>query len=114
MGTLLAIGFGEAGTQIIIKNIKGKLNPLTKGEKVFCIFGFCDIKFFEEATEHLKEEVMQFVNTIAEIVHNVVDKYAGKSNKNLGDAFLLVWKFRNEDSEHIIKHDEKTGKPKKD
>ncbi len=54
LGTLLAIGFGEAGTEIIVKNIKGKLDPLIKGQKVICIFGFCDIKFFEEATENLK------------------------------------------------------------
>ena len=78
LGTLLAIGFGEAGTEIIIKNIQSKkLDPLIKGQKVTCIFGFCDIKFFEEATQVLREDVMKFVNTIAEIVHSVVDKYAG-------------------------------------
>jgi hypothetical protein len=27
----------------------------------------------------------------------MVDKYGGSANKNIGDAFLLVWKFRNED-----------------
>lgn len=37
---------------------------------------------------------MRFVNSIAEIVHSEIDKYGGSSNKNLGDAFLLVWKFR--------------------
>jgi hypothetical protein len=25
-----------------------------------------------------------------------VDKYGGSANKNIGDAFLLVWKFKNE------------------
>jgi len=36
---------------------------------------------------------MLFVNNIAEIVHTVVDRYAGAANKNIGDAFLLVWKM---------------------
>jgi hypothetical protein len=26
----------------------------------------------------------------------MVDKYGGSTNKNIGDAFLLVWKFRKE------------------
>ena len=42
---------------------------------------------------------MQFVNTIAEIVHSNVDRYSGSANKNIGDAFLLVWKFKEEDTE---------------
>ena len=36
---------------------------------------------------------MLFVNEIGEIVHGVVDRYQGAANKNIGDAFLLVWKF---------------------
>jgi len=36
---------------------------------------------------------MGFVNEIGEIVHSMVDKYSGAANKNVGDAFLLVWKF---------------------
>ena len=27
----------------------------------------------------------------------MVDKYGGSANKNIGDAFLLVWKFKNQD-----------------
>lgn len=37
---------------------------------------------------------MTFVNQIAEIVHSQVDKYGGSANKNLGEAFLIVWKFK--------------------
>ena len=40
---------------------------------------------------------MLFVNEIGEIVHGIVDRYSGAANKNIGDAFLLVWKF-DEDS----------------
>ena len=40
---------------------------------------------------------MIFVNEIAEIVHSMIDKYAGAANKNIGEAFLLVWKIEEED-----------------
>lgn len=40
---------------------------------------------------------MMFVNQIAEITHSQVDKFGGSANKNIGDAFLLVWKFKNEE-----------------
>lgn len=36
---------------------------------------------------------MVYVNTLAEIVHSRVDEYTGAANKNIGEAFLLVWKF---------------------
>lgn len=42
---------------------------------------------------------MLFVNEIAEIVHGIADHYSGAPNKNIGDAFLLVWKFQVEDEE---------------
>jgi class 3 adenylate cyclase len=42
---------------------------------------------------------MVFVNEIGELVHATVDSYAGAANKNIGDAFLLVWKLPQEDAE---------------
>jgi hypothetical protein len=36
---------------------------------------------------------MIFVNNIGEVVHSMVDRYLGAANKNIGDAFLLVWKI---------------------
>ena len=67
------------------------------GKSIISIFGFCDIRKFTNATEILKEGVMLFVNEIAEICHSIVDKYSGAANKNVGDAFLLVWKFDEKD-----------------
>jgi class 3 adenylate cyclase len=40
---------------------------------------------------------MMFVNQIADITHSMVDRYGGSANKNIGDAFLLVWKFEVQD-----------------
>jgi hypothetical protein len=36
---------------------------------------------------------MEYVNTIAHIVHTAVILHGGAANKNIGDAFLLVWKM---------------------
>lgn len=38
---------------------------------------------------------MLYVNQVAEIVHSIVDRFGGSANKNIGDAFLVVWKFNN-------------------
>lgn len=101
IGALLALGFGEAGAKIIADNMarNGDVDPMIPGTKVVAIFGFCDIRQFTDATEVLQEEVMLFVNEIAEVVHGIVDRFSGAANKNIGDAFLLVWKYAEEDTE---------------
>ena len=63
------------------------------GSMTYAIFGFCIIDDFTETTEILQEDILSYVNKIAEITHSVVDRYGGSANKNIGDAFLLVWKF---------------------
>lgn len=100
IGALLALGFGEAGSKIIISNMANiddtEINPMIRGKKVMAIYGFCDIRNFTDTTEVLEEQVMIFVNEIAEIVHEITNDYGGYANKNIGDAFLLVWKFEND------------------
>ena len=95
ISSLLAVGFGDAGAEIIGENMKsgGALNPMIPGKRIFAIFGFCDIRQFTDATEVLQEGIMEFVNSIAKIVHMEVALHGGSANKNIGDAFLLVWKF---------------------
>lgn len=67
------------------------------GQKIMAIFGFCDIRNFTDATEVLEADVMVFVNEIAAVCHKEVYEHLGSPNKNVGDAFLLVWKFGQED-----------------
>lgn len=53
IGSLLVVGFGEAGSQIIVKNIEtthGAINPVLSGTKMIALFGFCDIRNFTDAT----------------------------------------------------------------
>ena len=95
MAMLLQVGFGSAGAAIISKNLAatGNIDPLVPGVKIHnAIFGFCDIRRFTDATEVLQEDVMLFVNTIAGIVHGQCVKTGGEPNKNIGDAFLIIWK----------------------
>jgi len=73
----------------------GEVNPMLPGKRTIGIFGFCDIRNFTDATEILQEDVMLYVNEIAEITHSIIDYFGGAANKNIGDAFLLVWKYNN-------------------
>lgn len=69
------------------------MNPMIEGKKKAAIFGFCDIRHFTEVTEVLQEEILIFVNKIGSLVHESVYRYGGCANKNIGEAFLLVWKI---------------------
>lgn len=101
IGGLLQVGFGEAGAEIIGKNMSGggELDPMIPGKKMTAIFGFCDIRQFTDTTECLQEEVMVYVNKIGQIVHECTSIYYGAPNKNIGDAFLLAWKVADGDLE---------------
>jgi class 3 adenylate cyclase len=95
LGKLLQISFGDAGSKIIASNIanEGALDVMLAGSKIDAIFGFCDIRNFTDCTECLQEDVMLFVNKIADYVHTAVETNYGSANKNIGDAFLLCWRF---------------------
>jgi len=97
IGSLLALGFGEAGAEIIGQNMRGSdsaaLNAMIPGKKVDAIFGYCDIRNFSDATEALEDQIMVFVNRIASVVHSCVNDFFGNPNQNVGDAFLLVWRL---------------------
>ncbi|CAJ1370887.1 unnamed protein product, partial [Effrenium voratum] len=97
LGGLLALGFGEAGAEVIGQNMKvsatAGVNAMVPGSKVDAIIGFCNIRHFTHATEVLKEKVMLFVNQVGEIVHGCVDDFHGAPNRNIGDAFLVIWRL---------------------
>ena len=43
---------------------------------------------------------MVFVNDIAQVVHTQVVQHSGSPNKNIGEAFLLVWKIKRKGHSH--------------
>lgn len=75
---------------------EGDMNPMIGGKKKCAIFGFCDIRNFTEVTELLQEDIMLFVNKIGELIHSSVYRYGGSANKNIGEAFLMVWPLAND------------------
>ncbi|DBA04380.1 TPA: hypothetical protein N0F65_002142 [Lagenidium giganteum] len=94
VGTLMQVGFGAAGADIIGKNMgSGELDPMLPGKKITAIYGFCDIRQFTDTTECLQEDVMVYVNKLGNIMHTGTHHYYGMANKNVGDAFLLSWKI---------------------
>jgi class 3 adenylate cyclase len=93
LGALLQMGLGEAGAKIIRTSLKDNgLDVNVAGKIVQAIFGFCDIRNFTDCTEVLQAEVVKLVNNVGSIVHDVTIENHGAPNKNIGDAFLLVWK----------------------
>lgn len=98
IGSLMKVGFGSAGVEIIRNNLErgGRKDVLflnQGGQYVSCIFLFSDIRSFTDATESLQEEVFVFTNKIAGVVHSICHAYGGDANKNIGDAFLLSWRL---------------------
>eukprot|EP00930_Biecheleria_cincta_P032045 TRINITY_DN22234_c0_g1_i1.p1 TRINITY_DN22234_c0_g1~~TRINITY_DN22234_c0_g1_i1.p1 ORF type:complete len:618 (-),score=106.00 TRINITY_DN22234_c0_g1_i1:110-1963(-) len=96
LGSLLALGFGEAGADIIGKNMSGSdsagVDAMVPGRKVECIIGTLRVRDFSTATEVLQSKVMMFSNQIAEIVHGACSEFHGAPNKNTGEQFLVIWK----------------------
>ena len=39
----------------------------------------------------VQEDIMVYINCIAEYCHNAVSDNGGFPNKNVGDAFLMAW-----------------------
>eukprot|EP00929_Paragymnodinium_shiwhaense_P002445 TRINITY_DN102704_c0_g1_i1.p1 TRINITY_DN102704_c0_g1~~TRINITY_DN102704_c0_g1_i1.p1 ORF type:complete len:1045 (+),score=297.93 TRINITY_DN102704_c0_g1_i1:291-3425(+) len=107
LGSLLALGFGQAGCSIVSANMAGAnssgVNAMIPGSRVDAFIGYSRVMSFSVFTEVLQIKVMTFVNQIAEIVHGIVDNFHGAANKNNGESFLLIWrKDENDDySDHF-------------
>ena len=99
IGVLLALALGTAGCDIISTSIKSasEINPLLPGKKIFAVFCFISIHHFDKLALDLREDVLLYANNVARMVHSVSEIYQGQINKNLGDMFLLVWKFVEDD-----------------
>jgi hypothetical protein len=94
IGGMLHVGFGNEGAEIIAKslNSNAELDPLLPGRTVDAIFGSCGLRDAGAICTALREDVIGFVNTVAEVVHAVVLDCGGSVSKNLlGQRFLLVW-----------------------
>merc|ERR1719253_1390356 len=72
LGSLLALGFGEAGGETIVQNLATSdadndstaINAMIPGSKVEAIYGLCEIRDFVIALEVLQTNVQVFVNQV--------------------------------------------------
>ena len=101
---LLRTCWGVAGAGIISSNLArtkdGKtvvFNPTVPGKRVYALFGFVAINGFSEQLRALDRDVMILINDVAKVVHDEVYRWAlgdhGQCNKNLGPAFLMVFRI---------------------
>jgi len=44
-------------------------------------------------TVHMGDDIMDFINDVARVVHENVSTWGGQCNKNLGGSFLMTWKI---------------------
>ena len=95
MEGLLRVGYGDAGTEIIARNLRGtseKVDPMLPGEKIEGVCAFVVLVDFGLVTQHLNEKIMLYANLVGEVVHKCVVKSGGSPNKNMGPAILCMWK----------------------
>jgi len=101
---LLRKCWGVAGADIISTNLatrEGALtevfNPTVPGKSVYALFAFAAINGFDHALRSLQGDVMVLINDIANVLHGEVYRWgfgdSGQCNKNLGAAFLMVFRI---------------------
>jgi class 3 adenylate cyclase len=101
---LLRKCWGVAGAGIISSNLArtkdGRtvvFNPTIPGKQIYALFGFIGINDFSKQLRSLEQDVMILINDVARVVHDEVYRWAlgdsGQCNKNLGAAFLMVFRI---------------------
>jgi hypothetical protein len=101
---LLRKCWGVAGADIISTNLasrEGELaevfNPTVPGKSVYALFAFAAINGFDHALKCLGGDVMILINDVAQVLHGEVFRWgfgdSGQCNKNLGNAFLMVFRI---------------------
>ena len=96
--------WGVAGADIISTNLatqEGALaevfNPTVPGKSVYALFGFAAINEFSHMVHNLGGDVMILINDVANVLHDEVFRWgygdSGQCNKNLGSAFLMVFRI---------------------
>lgn len=68
--------------------VSGAATPCMPLDRFVVVFHFALL------TECLKESIMIFVNHVAGVVHKAVHGHAGSCNKNIGEAWLVVWPLK--------------------
>jgi hypothetical protein len=95
---------GVAGADIISTNLASRegalaevFNPTVPGKSVYALFAFAAINGFDHALKCLSGDIMILINDVAAVLHGEVYRWgfgdSGQCNKNLGAAFLMVFRI---------------------
>lgn len=72
-------------------------NPTVPGKSVYALFGFASINEFDHVLRELQHDVLILINDVAAVLHGEVFRWgfgdSGQCNKNLGSAFLMVFRI---------------------
>jgi hypothetical protein len=101
---LLRKCWGVAGADIVTTNLAARegaltevFNPTVPGKSVYALFGFACINQFDHILLSLQDDVMILINDVAAVLHGEVFRWSfgdsGQCNKNLGAAFLMVFRI---------------------
>ena len=96
--------WGVAGAGIISTNLASRetalaevFNPTVPGKSVYAVFAFAAINGFDHCLRCLGGDVMILINDVASVLHREVYRWgfesSGQCNKNLGEAFLMVFRI---------------------
>jgi len=100
IASLLAMGLGENGSNILSRSLKEnfdqELNLMLEGQKTVAIYCYCELKKFYEIFKVFKEDILILVNDIADILHEICDENFGLPDKNPGEGFSLIWRINDE------------------
>lgn len=110
----LASSLGEAGTEILARNIRACKNHLeyeNAGRRVVAVFAHVRILGFSELADSLREQVIPLANAIGLQVHLAAALSGGSANRIVGGEFQLVWKFPDEVSEEDLARCASVGAP---
>jgi hypothetical protein len=95
MEGLLRVGYGEAGSSIIARNLIGsseKISPLLPGLKIEGVCVFIVLVDFGLVTECLEENIILYANYVNQVIHDCVVRHGGSPNKNMGGAVLCMFR----------------------
>jgi len=99
IGVMLALVYGSAGSEMITSSLRSDtgFTPIIRGREILAIFCFAKIGSFPDLLDTLGPNVLKYMHLVSRLVHSQSEKYNGCVNRNLGDSYLLVWKFPDED-----------------
>jgi hypothetical protein len=96
IGSLLAMGYGEAGSDIIEKNLRnnnGEINPMSPGENIVGVYAYFNFMYNSDVLDTLQHTYSIVMNEVLQIISEICIEKGVYNTKNVGDGVLVVWKL---------------------